>query len=336
MPTRPLSHAATKPLSPMAKRLLGRAQAELRNGDSAAAERTLNSALSLVPGNVDVVRWLGVAAQMNGHREVAMDCFRQALAVWPNDSSLYVRLGIAQFELGEAGDAILNLRRACELDPGAASAWFNLGEALKQQGLAEEAADVLQRALKLEPAHVSARLSLARVRASMGWVDDAVREFRTVLQGDPDNARAWFGLSNLNTVRFNATDAEHVRGAWKRSAVGSEANDLLGFALAKALEDMGDYGAAFEQFRIANASQRRRVKWDTAGEHRRVEAILRVFGAWRPPQALDPTMGREVILIVSIPRSGSSLVEQILASHPEVEGANEIKDMAKVIDAETR
>lgn len=320
----------------MARRLLGRAQAELRNGDSAAAERTLNSALSLVPGNVDVVRWLGVAAQLNGHREVAMDCFRRALAAWPNDSSLHVGLGIAQFELGEAADAIVSLRRACELDPEAASAWFNLGEALKQQGLAEDAADVLQRALKLEPSHVRARLSLARVRASMGWVDDAVREFRVVLQGDPDNARAWFGLSNLNTVRFNAKDAEHIRGAWKRSAAGSEANDLLGFALAKALEDMGDYGAAFEQFRVANASQRRRVKWDAAGEHRRVEAILRVFGAWRPPQALDPTMGREVILIVSIPRSGSSLVEQILASHPEVEGANEIKDMAKVIDAETR
>jgi hypothetical protein len=76
------------------------------------------------------------------------------------------------------------------------------------------------------------------------------------------------------------------------------------------------------------------VKWDAAGEHRRIEAIRRVF-ADGTPAPVDARLGREVILIVSIPRSGSTLVEQILASHPEVEGANEIKDMREVIDAET-
>lgn len=336
MPTKPLPLVAITPLSPMARRLLTRAQAELRNGDPAAAERTLDSALSLAPGQMDLIRWMGVAAQMNGHREVAVDCFRRALVAWPDDSSLHVGLGIAQFELGDTDDAIMNLRRACKLDPGAASAWFNLGEALKQQAHADEAVAALRKALGLDPAHISARLSLARVKASLGQVDAAVREFREVLRRDADNAGAWFGLSNLNTVRLDPEDAGRIRQAWERSTPGSDARDLLGFSLAKALEDSGNYEEAFEQFRIANASQRQRVKWDRAGEHRRVEAILRTFGAWRPPAPLAPEMGREVILIVSVPRSGSSLVEQILASHPEVEGANEIKDMAKVIDAETR
>src|SRR6185312_7956531 len=84
----------------------------------------------------------------------------------------------------------------------------------------------------------------------------------------------------------------------------------------------------------ANASRRQRVKWDAAGERRRVAAIADVF-AKDQPAPLDPRLGREAILIVSIPRSGSTLVEQILASHPEVEGANEIKDMTHVIDEET-
>jgi Sulfotransferase family len=110
--------------------------------------------------------------------------------------------------------------------------------------------------------------------------------------------------------------------------------ELLGFSYAKALESQGDYSQAFEAFRAANASRRRRVRWDAAGEHRRVEDIRRVF-THEMPAPIDARLGNEAMLIVSIPRSGSTLVEQILASHPEVEGANEIKDMKQVIDAET-
>ncbi|HLI18585.1 MAG TPA: sulfotransferase, partial [Rhodanobacteraceae bacterium] len=225
--------------------------------------------------------------------------------------------------------------KACELAPDAASAWFNLGEALKQDAKTREAIETLRKAVSLDPAHISARLSLARAKASLGQVDNAVREFREVIRREPGNARAWFGLSNLNTLRFDADDVARIEKALARATPATEAHDLLGFALAKAQEDQGDYARAFETFRVANASMRRRVKWDAAGEHRRVEAILRVSKTWTPPHPIDPDLGREAILIVSIPRSGSSLVEHILASHSEVEGANEIKDFRNVIDAET-
>ncbi|MHB8815767.1 MAG: sulfotransferase [Steroidobacteraceae bacterium] len=160
-------------------------------------------------------------------------------------------------------------------------------------------------------------------------------EFREVLRREPANAEGWFGLSNLNVVRFDAADAASLQRALTGHDSPHRDRELLGFALAKALENQGDYAQAFEVFRAANASRRRRVKWDAAGEHKRVEAILRVF-ADETPTPLDSQVGNEVILIVSIPRSGSTLVEQILASHPEVEGANEIKDMTQVIDAETK
>lgn len=323
------------PLSPAAARLLKRAGAELRSGQTAVAERTLASVAALAPGSADVIRWQGMVAQMKGDHAKALDCFRRVMTVWPNDSALHVGLGIALFVTGAADDGLAHLRKACELAPDAASAWFNLGEALKQDAKTREAIEALRKAVSLDPAHVSARLSLARAKASLGQVDNAVREFREVIRREPDNARAWFGLSNLNTLRFDADDAARIEKALARATPATEAHDLLGFALAKALEDQGDYARAFETFRVANASMRRQVKWDAAGEHRRVEAILRVSETWAPPQPIDPKLGREVILIVSIPRSGSSLVEHILASHPEVEGANEIKDFRNVIDAET-
>lgn len=324
-----------RPLSSVAARLLARARKEFGQQQFEAAEQSLTSVLTLAPDEPDAIRLLGMVAQRLGNHVKAVDCFRRVLATGPADSDLLMGLGIALFERGEADEALTHFRHACKLAPASASVWFNLGEALGRQAHTEEALAALRRALELDPAHISARLSLARTQATLGQVDAGVSEFREVLRREPANAEGWFGLSNLNVVHFDAADTVSLRRALTREGLSPRDRELLGFSLAKALEGQGDYAQAFEAFRAANASRRRRVRWDAAGEHKRVDAILRVF-ADQPPTPVDSRLGNEVILIVSIPRSGSTLVEQILASHPEVEGANEIKDMTQVIDAETK
>ncbi|MGH8215020.1 MAG: tetratricopeptide repeat-containing sulfotransferase family protein, partial [Rhodanobacteraceae bacterium] len=187
---------------------------------------------------------------------------------------------------------------------------------------------------ELDPAHGSARLSLARAKANLGQVDAAVAGFRELVRRDPRNAEGWFGLSNLNIVRFDPADAANLKRALEQPNLSPRDYELLAFTYAKALENQGEYAQAYDVFERANASRRQRMKWDGAGEHRRVAAIMDVFSK-DLPLPLDPQLGHEAILIISIPRSGSTLVEHILASHPEVEGANEIKDMQQVVDAET-
>ena len=322
-------------LSPAAARLLATARRQWQQRQPEAAERSITSVLALAPDDPDALRMLGVALQHRGDQAGAIDCFRRVLATWPDDAELRVGLGIALFERGETGEAMTQLQQACKLAPASSSAWFNLGEALWRQLQTDEAIAALQRALELDPRHISARLSLARTQASLGRIDAAVTGFRNVLRLDPGNAEGWFGLSNLNTVRFDSEDIAGLQRALAREGLSDRHRELLGFTLAKALEDHGDYAQAFELFRRANASRRKRVKWDAAGEHRRVDAIMRMF-AGASPTPLDAQLGNETILIVSPPRSGSTLVEQILASHPQVEGANEIKDLPQVIDAETR
>src|SRR5579885_223254 len=326
--------SAERPLSPVDARLLARAKEESRRQEFEAAERSLTNVMALAPENPDAIRTLGMVAQRRGNHAKASDCFQRVLSTWPEDSDLRVCLGIALYEQGKVDEAVEHLRLACELDSASVSAWFNLGEAIAREAHTHEAVAALQRALELDPSHLPARLSLARVQASLGQVDEAVAGYREVLRRDPDNAEGWFGLSQLNTVRFDVSDAERVHHALARKGLSPRHFELLAFTYAKALENQGDYAQAFEVFRAANASRRKRVKWDATGEHRRVDAILRVF-ADEMPEPLDPDAGREAILIVSIPRSGSTLVEQILASHPQVEGANEIKDLTEVIDAET-
>lgn len=278
---------------------------------------------------------LGVAAQHRGDHVKAIDCFRCALATWPDDAVLHINLGIALYEQGEIAQSLTHLRRACELAPDSPAAWFNLGNALEKQAFTEEALAAFERALELDPSSIPARLSRSRAQASLGQIEAAVTGFRDVLQRDPDNPNAWFGLANLNTIRFDPTDAAQLQHAFTRENLQVDQRELLGSALAKALEDQGDYAQAFEVFGLVKRSQRRWVTGNAAGESDRIELIQRTFEkAMPPPQDLQ--LGREAILIVSLPRSGSSLVEQILASHPLVEGANEIKDMLHVVDAETR
>lgn len=324
------------PLSPVAARLLRRAQRESRSGEVEAAMRTMTSAMALAPGSPEVLRWMGIAAQNIGDHATAVDCFRGAAAALPDDVDLQIGLGVALYYRGELAEAIRCLRRACELAPDSAPAWYNLGEALKRESHTSAAIAALERTLELDPAHVPARVQLARAHASAGRTELAVSGLRDVLRRDPLNAQAWFALSNLNTVRFDARDATRLRAAYGRRGATPDDHDMLGFALAKALEDQGDYDSAFAVFAQANASRRGYEKWNARGERARVEAMLQVLADWTPPQPLDSAFGGEVILIVSIPRSGSSLVEQILASHSAVEGANEIKDLPDTVDAETR
>jgi tetratricopeptide (TPR) repeat protein len=321
-------------LPPAVVKLLQQAQGELARRQFDAAAATLASVLAQAPDCIPALGMSGVAAQMQGRHDQAAAFFRKAVAHQPRDAGLQAGLGIALFEAGDADGAVVALRSACDLAPNIASGWFNLGRALKLQVRTGEAIEALRRALQLDPSHVPARLTLADALASVGEADAAAAELRRVLQTHPDNAHAWFALANLKVVPFSPEDARLLQRNFEQS-MRDEDRVLFGFALGRALEDQGDYAASFEALQRANRMQRRRVRWDAAGHRKHIDAILQAFAADLPAPA-DPRQGHEVTFIASMPRSGSSLVEQILASHPDVEGANEIMDLPHVLDGESR
>ncbi len=329
------THPGCAPLSPVATRLWARARAEWEQQQYGAAELSLNSVLALAPDHMDATRMLGVAAQRRGDHAKAIECFRRVLAMSADDVALLVNLGIALHEHGEAEEALAHLRRACGLAPHSSSTWFNFGKALEKQAYTQDAIDAFRRALEVDHSHVAARLSLARGLVSLGDVETATTMFREVLRHDVRNSEAWFGLSNINTIRLDDADADFLQREFERENLPAHDYELIGSAFAKALENQGNYEQAFETYRLVKESQRRWVRWDALKERERIEAIARVFSHATPPP-VDKSLGHQAILIVSLPRSGSTLVEQILASHAQVEGANEIRDMQQVIDAETR
>jgi len=322
-------------LSPAASRLLAEAGTALSQRRPDDAERALTSVLALAPTNVDARFLLGVACLMRGNSAQAADFLREAAHQRPGDANIQMNLGSALYDTGAVEEALICLRRACELSPGQVSAWYNLGKALKLQRRLDEAEHALNRALALDTNHLSARVTLADIHTIRGGIAAAAHEYRNVLQRQPEHAAAWHALANLKTEPFSPGDASRLQQVLRKPGLDTESRIALGFTLFKALEDQGDYTSAFEALREANTLKRHQIRWDAADEHAYVAALMESFRD-PPAEPLDSSLGQEVILIASLPRSGSTLVEQILATHPDVDGANEINVLKQVIDDESR
>ncbi|HJR12273.1 MAG TPA: sulfotransferase [Rhodanobacteraceae bacterium] len=321
-------------LPPPVLDLLQKAQGELTRRQFDAAAAALAPVLAMAPDCAPALGMAAVAAQMQGRHGDAVAFFHKAIAQQPRDAGLHAGLGISLFESGDPEGAVAALRCACELAPHVAAGWYNLGKALKLQVRMEEAIEALRHALRLDPSNIPARLTLADALASIGQVDEASAELRGLLKVHPGNAHAWFALANLKVVPFSSGDATLLRRNFEQVAAPAEDRVLFGFGLARALEDQGDYAASFEVLQQANRLQRQHIRWNAAGHRAGIGTIERTF-ATALPAPIDPQRGGEVIFIASIPRSGSTLVEQILVSHPQVEGANEITDLPRVLDAES-
>jgi tetratricopeptide (TPR) repeat protein len=322
-------------LPPAAIRLLREASIALSLDQAALAERLLDDALALAPEGAEIHRLSGIAALRRGNRPKAIGHLRHALAIRPDDAAINMSLGGALFEIGQSEAGLAYLQRACELSPRDATAWYNLGRALQISSRMEQACDALQRAVDVEPGYVKARNALATVLTNLGHTSAAVAMLRDTLRRQPDSADAWFALGNLKTEPFSDSDTAQLRELFHRPGTPDATRILLGFTLAKALEDQADYPAAFDVICEANALKRRHVYWDRKEERARVDAIADAFA--RPlPAHLDATLGKEVIFVVCLPRSGSTLTEQILASHPQVEGGDEIQVLPTILDEESK
>lgn len=326
--------AQQTPLSPATRRLLADAGAALNMRQPELAERALVQLLAVEPELADAQFLYGLACLMLGNGVKATGFLRKAAAQRPADANMQMYLGCALHDAGALDEALDHLHRACELAPRQAASWYNLGKALKQRGQLQEADQAFRRALASDERHVLARIGMADIATMRGDIPRAVAEYRHVLHLQPGCAEAWHGLANLKTEPLGFADIDLIRGALHQPGLSLDTQVMLGFSLFRALEDQRDYAGAFEALRQANAAKRCQVEWDAVAERTRIDRIMEVFGSHLPVPK-DPTLGHEVIFIASMPRSGSTLVEHILATHPDVEGANEIPDLPQVIEDES-
>ena len=295
----------------------------------------LRGPLAVAPGHPEVLRLYAGMHSLQGNHAEAVRAMRAALEQRPSDPLCHLTFGTVLATAGEFDAAADAFRHAAELKPGLAGAWYNLGVLLVRSMRNTEAAAALRRALAIAPQEISTRVQLADLLRATGNAKEAETEYRNVLSTAPFAGMAWWGLADLRTVKQTDDDIVRMRAGLRDPRASENDRVAMGFALARALDQNGRHAESLAALAEANAIARRHRSWDAAAFRAGIASVRAAFDP-PPAAAADADLGAQAVFIVSLPRSGSTLIEQILASHPDVEGAGELPDLPLVITEECR
>lgn len=305
----------------------------IRDGAEADARSALDAALELAPAHPEALRLYALLHGRARRHEQARAALDRAIAQWPDYALAHSDLGNALQALGELEAAFVSWRQACSLAPAAPMPWFNLGRNLQQHGDTDAAIVALQNARALAPDFLPARILLGDALVHAGRLDEAADQYRAAIALHPGCGDAWRGLANIKTRPLALSDRDALARALRAPGLNPPDRIAMGFALGKVCEDQGCHEQAFTAINQANAEMHRIHPWNASAFHAHADALLQA--STRLPIAPDATIGQEVIFIVGLPRSGSTLFEQILAAHPRVEGASELPDLEQVLGEES-
>ncbi len=285
-------------------------------------------ALALDPDYADAHNNLGLALIARDRIADALSHYERALILNPDHADAHNNVGAALKDRGKLEGAIAHYRRALALNPRHADAQTNLGTALCDQGKLDDAIAHYRRALAVNPNHAVAHQKLGIALKDRGNLDDALEHYGRAIAIRPDYAEAHFNRAQLKSFRRGDPDLAVLAALAGRNGLHENNALYLNFALAKALEDSGDHGRAFEYLRKGNALRRGQVAYDEPG-------VLALFG--RLSSVFDSRLfdrfrgegnpSSAPVFVLGMPRSGSTLIEQILASHPRIHGAGELTDL---------
>lgn len=319
-------------MSPTAVRMLAVAAKAISEQRLAQADAAFVGVLALAPTHPEVLRLLGVLRHLQRRPVEAIDALRSAADARTGDALIHNNLGSALRGNREIDAAIDEFRLACKLAPRFDAAWFNLGKCLKSESRMDEAHEALEQCMCIKPEHAGARIALAEVLKAKGEIEAAQTMYVSVTRLPLQAARAWFGLANLKTVAFSKDDIRAME-RFAAACVDEDQRIELGFALAKAYDDSGEYEKSFAVLVDANARKRRRVEWDRHAFHQLTQGQM--IADQEASAVAAQSLGSEVIFVMSLPRSGSTLTEQILAAHPKVEGAGELTHLPDILAEES-
>jgi len=326
--------------------------------DPVAAESLLRQAIEAHPARVSAWNNLAVILEAAGRFREAEECYRRAIELTPQQGLLHFNRANTLRSLGRWEEAEASFRRCIELAPDHADARHNLGALLKERGQRTEAETLFRETIALAPGFVDAHVNLGSTLQMLGRDEEALASYRAALDLAPGYADAVAGeagvLDRLGRVdeacaRIRVASAAApdnadvvITFASLASRLGAEdeaisalrrlleRNDLLAskreaalFAFGKLLDRAGQHAEAFTVFEAANRVRRR--QFDCAGFAARGAQVRETFSAEilsRLPRSRNTSP--VPVFVVGMPRSGTSLVEQILASHPAVFGAGEL------------
>jgi tetratricopeptide (TPR) repeat protein len=304
----------------------------LRAGRKAEAVEILRNALRDNPDNVDAMRILAQTYFRDKERlSDAEALLRRATELAPGFTAAWMLLGGVLHEASRHRESIEVFQRLTSLEPRNAAAWGGLGNAYAHAGDVEGSRQAYERSLAIDSRPPGVQMGLGHVLKTLGDQAGALAAYRAAIAGKPDFGEVYWSMANLKVFRFDDSEVTAMEEQLKRNDLSDSAEIHFRFALGKAYEDRGDHDTAWHYYDTGNQKQRKQVFHDPVAGEIRHEDITSVFNR----ELFDRHAGQGFksdapIFIVGLPRSGSTLIEQILASHSQVEGTQELPTLNRL------
>ena len=315
-----------------ARELLARAAECHRAGKLEDAEGIYRQVLARDPKHVEALRLLALIAMQSEHYGQAEQLLKRAVEVAPDFLAAWIDLSRAQLERLDLESASASIGRAALLSPGSANVKVHTANVQARSGRHLDAIETYRRAAELNPKSTAAQLGLGNVLKTVGRQAEAIDAYRRATALRPDASEAWWSLSNLKTFRFEDAEVDALELQLARGELGAEQRVQFSFALAKAREDRGEFSRAFELYAAGNRARRALEHYDPVQTEVINDRIRSVFTAEflaRNQGTGDPDPAP--IFVVGLPRSGSTLIEQILSSHSMVDATHELPEIGRLI-----
>ncbi len=330
---RQLARRATElaPLDPRAWSDLGRVW--VLSKDWQAAVHGFRQAVSLQDDYADGWHNLGAALKQLGNHERALECLQRALAIEPTRAETYLALGGLLLEDGQQDEALWCFERAAAHDPASPRPRNRLAQELSDFGQVEQAEMLFRQSLAQNANDLDAWVGLGHAMEDLGHVKLAPTCYLNVLERQPGHGLALGQyLAVVKDDLEAASWVDHARHALARKETPDEAKALIGYGLAKYFDRRQQYESAAQAGLLANAARRRKAgSLNREALEARIEGIINTYTSDFFAERKHFGIGTDQpVFIVGLPRSGTTLTEQILSAHPSMHGAGELPDLARL------
>jgi tetratricopeptide (TPR) repeat protein len=298
--------------------------------DDAAA--VFQSVLKRNPDSVNAMRYLAVCYwQGKTKLDDAEALLRRATQLAKDYLGAWLILGALLLERNKNVEAIAAYQQATKLKPKNPESWAGLGSAFSVAMYPDKSVEAYAKSIELNPKVAGVQMGYAHALKTVGRQADALIAYRAAIAAKPDFGEVYWSMANLKIFKFEPQELEDMQQQLQREDLSESADIHFRFALGKAFEDEKEYDKAWHHYHTGNQRQRMTVAHEPIEMENRHAAVKAVFNrdfiAERANQGFDAA---DAILIVGLPRSGSTLVEQILASHSQVEGTAELPVLGKL------
>ena len=294
------------------------------------AENAFKKILVEDENNIDALRFMGILAFKSGNHDIAEAMFTRALQVDPTYTLVWANLAQVFSVTGQLDKAKKSFKNILNMEPKNGLIWAEYGTVLTKLARYSDGKDAYLKALKFKPNSPRVYLSLGHVYKTMGEIDNSINSYKSTIKQNNLSGEAYWSLANLKTYSFTNDEIKNME-----VTLDTEISDIercqMHFALGKAYEVKKDYNNSFINYSKGNRVKKRLIKYSSRETSEKTKKVLDFFIEENISSLSNSsTLDRDPIFVLGMPRSGSTLVDQIISSHSMVDGTQELPNIIKI------